>query len=40
MEQYKIDFESIHWEIPSEAARSKAYKQNGLVALFLLVFRK
>lgn len=29
MEQYKIDFESIPWEIPAEGIRSKAYKQNG-----------
>jgi ethanolamine utilization protein EutQ (cupin superfamily) len=29
MEQYKIDFDSIPWEIPAEGVRSKAYKQNG-----------
>lgn len=28
MEQYKIDFESIQWEIPAEGIRFKAYKQN------------
>ena len=29
MGQYKIDFESISWEIPAEGVRSKVYKQNG-----------
>jgi len=29
MEQCKIDFESIPWEIPAEGVRFKAYKQNG-----------
>lgn len=28
MEQYKIDFESIPWEIPTEGVRFKVYKQN------------
>ncbi|MCZ7383609.1 MAG: cupin domain-containing protein [Candidatus Methanoperedens sp.] len=29
MEQCKIDFESIPWEIPADGVRFKAYKQNG-----------
>ncbi len=29
MEQCKIDFESIPWEILTEGVRFKAYKQNG-----------
>ena len=29
MEQYKIDFESIQWEIPADGIRFKVYKQNG-----------
>ncbi|MBC2697782.1 MAG: cupin domain-containing protein [ANME-2 cluster archaeon] len=29
MEQCKIDFTSIPWEIPAKGARFKAYKQNG-----------
>lgn len=29
MEQCKIDFMSIPWEIPAKGARFKAYKQNG-----------
>lgn len=29
MEQCKIDFASIPWEIPAEGVRFKAYKQNG-----------
>lgn len=29
MEQYKINFESIPWEIPADGVRFKAYKQNG-----------
>ena len=29
MEQYKIDFESIPWEMLAEGIRFKAYKKNG-----------
>ena len=29
MEQYKIDFESMDWEIPAEGVRFKAYEQDG-----------
>ncbi|MHC4365974.1 MAG: cupin domain-containing protein [Planctomycetota bacterium] len=29
MRQYKIDFESMVWEIPARGARFKAYKQDG-----------
>lgn len=29
MEQCKIDFNSIPWEIPADGVRFKAYKQNG-----------
>lgn len=29
MEQYKIDFTSIPWEIPADGVRFKVYKQNG-----------
>ncbi len=29
MEQCKIDFTSIPWEMPAKGARFKAYKQNG-----------
>jgi ethanolamine utilization protein EutQ (cupin superfamily) len=29
MEQYKINFESIPWEMPADGVRFKAYKQNG-----------
>lgn len=29
MEQCKIDFNSIPWEIPAYGVRFKAYKQNG-----------
>lgn len=29
MEQCKIDFNSIPWEIPADCVRFKAYKQNG-----------
>lgn len=29
MEQYKIDFESMEWEVPARGARFKAYEQDG-----------
>jgi quercetin dioxygenase-like cupin family protein len=29
MEQYKIDFESMEWESPTEGVRFKAYEQDG-----------
>ncbi len=29
MEQYKIDFESMEWEVPARGARFKAYEQSG-----------
>lgn len=29
MEQYKIDFDSIPWEMPAEGVRFKAYKRKG-----------
>ena len=29
MEQCKIDFNSIPWEIPADGVRSKSYKQKG-----------
>ena len=29
MEQCKIDFTSIPWEMPADGVRFKAYKQNG-----------
>lgn len=29
MEQCKIDFESIPWELPADGIRFKEYKQNG-----------
>ena len=35
MEQCKIDFNSIPWEIPANGVRSKAYKQNGKQVRFV-----
>ena len=29
MEQYKIDFESMEWEVPTDGVRFKAYEQGG-----------
>ena len=29
MEQYKIDFESMEWESPTDGVRFKAYEQGG-----------
>ncbi len=29
MEQYKIDFESMEWQVPAEGVRFKAYEQDG-----------
>jgi quercetin dioxygenase-like cupin family protein len=29
MEQYKIDFESMSWEIPADGVRFKSYQQEG-----------
>ena len=29
MEQYKIDFESMAWEVPARGARFKAFEQDG-----------
>jgi quercetin dioxygenase-like cupin family protein len=29
MEQYKIDFESMAWEVPADGVRFKAYEQGG-----------
>ncbi len=29
MEQYKIDFESMEWEVPADGVRFKAYEQDG-----------
>jgi quercetin dioxygenase-like cupin family protein len=29
MEQYKIDFESMEWEVPADGVRFKAYEQGG-----------
>lgn len=29
MEQYRIDFESMAWEVPAEGVRFKAYEQDG-----------
>ena len=28
-EQYKVDFESMEWEVPADGARFKAYEQGG-----------
>jgi len=29
VEQYKVSFESIPWEMPADGVKFKAYKQNG-----------
>ncbi len=29
MEQYKIDFESMEWEVPADGVRFKAYEKDG-----------
>jgi quercetin dioxygenase-like cupin family protein len=29
MEKYKIDFESMEWEVPADGVRFKAYEQGG-----------
>ncbi|MHC4757807.1 MAG: cupin domain-containing protein [Planctomycetota bacterium] len=29
MERYKIDFESMEWEVPADGVRFKAYEQDG-----------
>ena len=29
MEKYKIDFESMEWEVPADGVRFKAYEQDG-----------
>jgi len=29
MEQYKVDFESMEWEVPADGVRFKAYEQGG-----------
>ena len=30
MERYKIDFESMEWEVPADGVRFKAYEQGGM----------
>ena len=29
MNQYKIDFESMEWEVPADGVRFKAFQQDG-----------
>jgi hypothetical protein len=29
MEQYRVDFDSMSWEIPADGVRFKAYPQSG-----------